>query len=925
MTKQLVVDWYNDSNYGKAGCDVTARLQKVTCQRGRDYASQLVGRSIAGQLTATLNNTSGDYSSFNGASPLTGKILPGRKIQLREAPPFGYYVTFDGSKQNIACGSAASIDDIFDAWGTVEAWIYVESDGGADVGRIFDKGVWALITSAESGSVCRLIFTHACATTAGTWQTDQIIPLNTWTHVAVGWNASDPTTPPFMYINTVAVALTETSTPVGARTTDASYTLYVGNNSAGERGFDGNIDEVRLWSDLRLPQELIDNYLKELIGTEADLQLYYQFYEGGGETAHDRTANANDGTASALWGWLYLNGSLYPYYPGGRINAGSGAEIDNLFAGGGSFETWLYNLGVEDRNNYVAYKTNWYVALTDPAVGSMKIAFWRDFDGAADGLWKTTAVQISRWTWTHVAITYNDADVANDPIIYVNGASVAITEVTTPVGSAVADAAASCYMGSDSIGAYPSTVNITDVRLWGDIRSAAEVLANYQSRLAGSETDLELYYKCGDGSGITVTDTGPNGYHGTVSGYYAWGISVIVPSSFGWGNSTYWCGYLKSLIPRPSVNGLHIAVLEAVGPLAQIASGYVNLAQSLAVSTGDVQNAALTAAGWDANMRVIDTGVVTIERVLPDMSDALTLMRDIEDTEAGFLNEDPGGRIRFEARNHRSIAPHTTSQAIFSDAVGDGNLRYLAISQEDPLLYLFNDIQVYAQSLAVGSLAVLWTCPYVDSAFAIPTGETVELWAEYPNPSSANNAVGVSAWTTPAATTDYVAGSTPGGSDKTAQVAVTATKYATKMHLAVTNNDAATVYITLLQARGTPVTQNNPVLVKASSIASQTKYGIRTYNSSAKYLQSRAQAQDWCDDMLALYKDPRPVITMGYQANRDATHGAKALALDISDRVTLIAGTGALLGINQAFFIEAVAHEIYSSGLHNVVYKLTPA
>jgi hypothetical protein len=81
-TYVLAVDWNNDGDFGDTGEDITARTLKVEYLRGNDYASQLTGKAVAGRLIAELNNESGDYSTFNTSSPLTGNLLPGRKVKL---------------------------------------------------------------------------------------------------------------------------------------------------------------------------------------------------------------------------------------------------------------------------------------------------------------------------------------------------------------------------------------------------------------------------------------------------------------------------------------------------------------------------------------------------------------------------------------------------------------------------------------------------------------------------------------------------------------------------------------------------------------------------------------------------------------------------------------------------------------------------
>jgi ethanolamine utilization microcompartment shell protein EutL len=63
-------------------------------------------------------------------------------------------------------------------------------------------------------------------------------------------------------------------------------------------------------------------------------------------------------------------------------------------------------------------------------------------------------------------------------------------------------------------------------------------------------------------------------------------------------------------------------------------------------------------------------------------------------------------------------------------------------------------------------VTTLWTHPLADTAGNAPTlaaGEVITILAEYPNPDTANGAVAVNAWTTPAATTDYLANAATGG------------------------------------------------------------------------------------------------------------------------------------------------------------------
>ena len=76
----LEVDWSGNGSFEVDTEDITSDTLNVECRRGRDYASQLTGRSSAGRLVAQLRNEDGKYSSFNSSSPIYGSILPGRRV-----------------------------------------------------------------------------------------------------------------------------------------------------------------------------------------------------------------------------------------------------------------------------------------------------------------------------------------------------------------------------------------------------------------------------------------------------------------------------------------------------------------------------------------------------------------------------------------------------------------------------------------------------------------------------------------------------------------------------------------------------------------------------------------------------------------------------------------------------------------------------
>lgn len=94
-TYQFFVDWTNSGTFGGTSDDRTNDVVDVDLFYGRDRASQLTGRAVAGRLRVRLLNLSGVYNSFNSSSPIFGKIVPGRRVRLLSTTPYARYL-FDG-------------------------------------------------------------------------------------------------------------------------------------------------------------------------------------------------------------------------------------------------------------------------------------------------------------------------------------------------------------------------------------------------------------------------------------------------------------------------------------------------------------------------------------------------------------------------------------------------------------------------------------------------------------------------------------------------------------------------------------------------------------------------------------------------------------------------------------------------------------
>ena len=159
----------------------------------------------------------------------------------------------------------------------------------------------------------------------------------------------------------------------------------------------------------------------------------------------------------------------------------------------------------------------------------------------------------------------------------------------------------------------------------------------------------------------------------------------------------------------------------------------------------------------------------------------------------------------------------------------------------------------------------------------------------------------------------------------TSSIGISVSKYSESMKITLTNNSGSDGYITKLQARGTPVTADDPLTVVEEDSTSQTTYGKRTFPLEGPFIPSEQEARDLMAFLLSIHKDPMRMMLMTWDGAKDTTHGVQARALDISDRITIVADNRTGLGIDEDFFLEHMRHSISGDGQYQVTYECSEA
>lgn len=179
---------------------------------------------------------------------------------------------------------------------------------------------------------------------------------------------------------------------------------------------------------------------------------------------------------------------------------------------------WYYHVG--NLNSGTVYTINdgsgsdsdEYNLFVQPAGANTTFDYLAAFSGT-DGVWRITTGFLTTSTLFHIAVTYNGSATTNDPVFYVNGSSVSLTELSTPTGTINTGTSTDLYLGSNGI---VSTVNpngrVLSFCIYNRILSASEITDAFNSKLAiptwrGLVFAPQLWQRGEVGEGGTLTSS----------------------------------------------------------------------------------------------------------------------------------------------------------------------------------------------------------------------------------------------------------------------------------------------------------------------------------------------------------------------------------------------------------------------------------
>ncbi|MCC6818547.1 MAG: T9SS type A sorting domain-containing protein [Bacteroidia bacterium] len=227
---------------------------------------------------------------------------------------------FDGTNDYVDCGNDTSLQ-ISGKYITLEAWIYptawkTNTFEGNIIAKEYNTSNYGYMLRCGAGG--KLNF----ALGDGTWHeittTNTVLSLNTWQHVAGTFDGNKMR----LYLNGVLI---DSLAFNGSISKTTANNLYLGAHVTYSRFYQGQIDEVKIWSICKTENEIANGLSDELCSSQTGLRAYYKFNLGKASQNNPNVKKLNDLSGYGNTGTLTnfgLNGSNSNWIKGKTLTKG---------------------------------------------------------------------------------------------------------------------------------------------------------------------------------------------------------------------------------------------------------------------------------------------------------------------------------------------------------------------------------------------------------------------------------------------------------------------------------------------------------------------------------------------------------------------------------------------------------------------------
>jgi hypothetical protein len=423
------------------------------------------------------------------------KVLPEEDASIARSD---FYTDFDGADDIINCGSDSSLDNIWDGGGTLTGWIYPNSDGEGDDGRIAEKrddgNGWTFVVREESSGSCKLRLFINYSTTNGIYTTDADVTIGAWNHVALTYDSSGAGSSyrPTFYVNGVVSALSATTDSAGTADSDASEDLTIGGNKTPlDRCFDGGISNLTLHQTI-LDAQTIKQFAKSRFTPMRNNRFSVVDFDG----SNDYIDCGNDSS-------LQITGALTisTWLNQGAISDGSETVIYSKGDQGSARGVVLSIFRLDSSGGYTGFFALSSNGTSYAIISSIAYGVLDNYIGE----------------WIHISATY---DGAGNTKIYLNGT---LQDSDSTSSFTINNSSQNAFVGSDGSASRTYEGSISSLAVYNTAKSAEEIYAIYQQGITYDESSLSGlvgYWRMGDDTSKaypTIADSSSNSNDGTIT------------------------------------------------------------------------------------------------------------------------------------------------------------------------------------------------------------------------------------------------------------------------------------------------------------------------------------------------------------------------------------------------------------------------
>lgn len=437
-----------------------------------------------------------------GSALLAFGLAPSASAQITN---LGHALFFDGTTDGAVVRSGFSGFPGTDI--TVELW--VRSTNTTKAG--------SLVSFATAGSANTfLIYDHRNLTVwinnASSEATGVSLNDGGWHHLAVTWSTSGT----LQLFKDGVLAYSTNNHQIGAQMGTFGTLVLGQDQDTLSGGFDaaqaflGEIKEVRIWSVVRTPEQIAQNFTNQLPGattmlvdgTEPGLEAYFRCNEGIGPVARDATLRNGAASLGSGIDWV----ALAPYNAGSALDfVGGYVEVPNSPAFNAypmSFTAWL-RTSADFQSAMIANRAGALrISLENGQVAGTFSRTDGNFVDIMDG------TPVNDGLWHHLAMTVD----ASGGRVYVDGI---LRDHREWSGTPGAPSSTSTLLLGFS-GALGLNGQMDEVALWNVALDPVAVQNCMNRRLTGTDAGLVALYHFDEESGFFALDSSANAQNGVL-------------------------------------------------------------------------------------------------------------------------------------------------------------------------------------------------------------------------------------------------------------------------------------------------------------------------------------------------------------------------------------------------------------------------